>query len=32
MVQQMENQTKPDRISASYIRNEKHNLPAGYQQ
>jgi hypothetical protein len=32
MVQQMENQIKSDKISASYILHETHNLPAGYHQ
>jgi hypothetical protein len=32
MVQQMENQNKPDKISASYIHHETYNLPAGYHQ
>jgi peptide methionine sulfoxide reductase MsrA len=32
MVQQMESQNKPDKISASYIHHETYNLPAGYHQ
>jgi hypothetical protein len=32
MVQQMENQNKPDKISASKIHHETYNLPAGYHQ
>jgi hypothetical protein len=32
MVQQMESQNKPDKISASYIHNETYNLPACYHQ
>jgi hypothetical protein len=32
MVQQMENQNKPDKISASYIHRETYNFPAGYHQ
>jgi hypothetical protein len=32
MVQQMESQNKPDKISASYILHEMYNLPVGYQQ
>ncbi|PNF16876.1 hypothetical protein B7P43_G06070 [Cryptotermes secundus] len=32
MVQQMENQNKSDKISASYIHHEAYKLPANYQQ
>jgi hypothetical protein len=32
IVQKMESQNKPDKISASYIHHETYNLPAGYHQ
>jgi hypothetical protein len=32
MVQQIESQNKPDKISASYTHHETYNLPAGYCQ
>jgi hypothetical protein len=32
MVQQMESQNKPDKISPGYIHHETYKLPAGYHQ